>query len=90
MSKKKNQQGKKSLKKSLVKEIENKLSETVKGYHRITSSKKLEKQIHKAGKLLAKSLTREQITVVHKGKNKPPKKDKKVEEKKVEVKEVVS
>jgi hypothetical protein len=83
MAKKKKNQGKDSQKKSLLKEIENKLSETVKGFHRKTSTKKLDKQIHKAGKILVKSLTREQITVVHKEKPKEPKKNKKVVDKEV-------
>ena len=83
MAKKKKQQGKNAQKKSLLKEIETKLAETVKGFHKKTSAKKLDKQIHKAGKILVKSLTREQITVVHKEKNKEPKKNKNVEEKEV-------
>ncbi len=53
-----------------MKEIESKISETVKGFNKKIGTKKLEKQIHKAGKILAKSLTKEQITVVHKEKNK--------------------
>ena len=81
MGKKKKDQSPKSSKKSLLKEIESKIAETVKGFHKKTSEKKLEKQIHKAGKLLAKSLkTKEQIKVVHKGKVKTPKKEKKVAE----------
>jgi len=83
MAKKSKQQGKKSQKKLLLKEIENKLSETLKGYHKTTSAKKLEKKIHKAGKILAKSLTKEQITVVHKEKHQSPKKEKKITEKEV-------
>jgi hypothetical protein len=81
MSKKNKQPGKKSQKKLLLKELENKLSETIKGYHKTTSPKKLNKQIHKAGKILVKSLTKEQITVVHKEKTQTPKKEKKVAEK---------
>ena len=46
--------------------------------------KKLGRQIHKAGKILAKSLTNmEQIKVVHKEKVKTPKKDKNVAEKEI-------
>ena len=77
MAKKKEQQGKNAQKKSLLKEIEVKLAETVKGFHKKTSAKKLDKRIHKAGKILAKSLTPEQITVAHKEKTKAPKKEKK-------------
>jgi len=77
MAKKKKQQGKNDQKKSLLKEIETKLAETVKGFHKKTSAKKLDKQIHKAGKILVKSLTPKQITVVHKEKAKEPKKEKK-------------
>jgi hypothetical protein len=83
MAKKKKQDIKKSSKKSLLKEIESKLAETVKGYRNKISAKKFGKQIHKAGKILAKSLTREKITVVHKEKTKAPVKEKKVEEKEV-------
>ena len=83
MAKKNKQQGKKAQKKLLLKELENKLSETVKGYHKTTSTKKLNKQIHKAGKILVSSLAKEQITVVHKEKSPSPKKEKKVVEKEV-------
>jgi hypothetical protein len=82
MAKKTKQRSQKSAKKTLLKEIENKLADAVKGYHKKISDKKLEKQIHRAGRILSKSLTREQITVVHKEKTKLPKKDK-VEEKEV-------
>jgi hypothetical protein len=80
MAKEKKPNEKKNLKKSLLKEIENKISETVKGYNRKISAKKLDKQIHKAGKILVKSLSLKQIKVVHKEKNKSPKKVKKVAE----------
>ena len=83
MAKKNKPASKKLQKKTLLKEIENKLTETVKGYHKKTSAKKLEKQIHKAGKILAKSLVKEQITVAHKEKPKGIKKEKKVAEKDV-------
>jgi hypothetical protein len=84
MAKKNKEKAPKSSKKSLLKDIENKLTETVKGFHKKTSEKKLEKQIRKAGKILAKSLTnKEHIKVVHKEKVKVPKKSKKVAEKEV-------
>lgn len=83
MAKNNKQQAGKSQKKALLKEIESKLTETVKGYHQKISSKKLEKKIHKAGKLLAESVTKEDITVVHKEKSKTPKKEKKVNAKAV-------
>ena len=84
MAKKNKEKAPKSSKKTLLKEIETKLTETVKGFHKKTSEKKLEKQIHKAGKILAKSLTnKEHIKVVHKEKVKVPKKPKKVAEKEV-------
>ena len=74
----------KKSKKSLLREIESKIAETVKGFQKKTSEKKLEKQIRRAGKLLAKSLTnKEHIKVVHKEKAKGPKKEKKVAEKEV-------
>jgi len=81
MAKNKKKQVKNSKKNSLLKEIETKLAETVKGFHKKTSAKKLNKQIHKAGKILAKSLTPEHITVAHKEKVKAPKKEKKAAEK---------
>ena len=84
MAKKNKVQSPKPSKKALLKEIETKLSETVKEYYRKTSEKKLGRQIHKAGKILAKSLTnKEHIKVVHKEKVKTPKKDKKVAEKEI-------
>jgi aminoglycoside phosphotransferase family enzyme len=84
MGKNNKDQSPKSSKKALLKEIESKIAETVKGFHQTTSKKKLEKQIRRAGKLLAKSLTnKEHIKVVHKEKTKAPKKEKKVIEKEV-------
>ena len=74
----------KTSKKTLLREIESKIAETVKGFHKKTSEKKLKQQIRRAGKLLAKSLTsKEHIKVVHKEKTKAPKKEKKVTEKEV-------
>ena len=72
-----------STKEKLKKEIENKIAETVKGYHKRISDKKLVKQIHKAGKILSKSLAKEHITIAHKEKAKAPKKEKKEAEKEV-------
>jgi hypothetical protein len=83
MAKKSKQPTPKAGKKILLKEIENKLKETVKGYHKKVSKKTLGKKIHKAGKILANSLTKEQITVVHKEKSKEPKKDKKATEQEI-------
>jgi len=84
MAKKTKEQSQKSSKKALLKEIEIKLADTVKDFHKKSSEKKLGRQIHKAGKILAKSLTnKEHIKVVHKEKVKAPKKDKKVAEKEV-------
>jgi len=74
----------KTSKKSLLREIESKIADTIKGFQNKTSEKKLEKQIRKVGKILAKSLTnKEHIKVVHKKKTKAPKKGKKVAEKEV-------
>jgi hypothetical protein len=80
---KKTKQPQKVAKKVLLKEIEGKLADTVKDYHKKISDKKLIKQIHRAGKILAKSLTKEQITVVHKEKTKQPGKVKKTHSKEV-------
>lgn len=84
MAKKNKQPSKNSEKKTLLKDIESRLTEAVKDFHRKISDKKLEKKIHKAGKILSKSLTMEQIKVVHKEKPKTSKKDKKVVEKEKE------
>ncbi len=83
MAKKSKQPTQKSVKKSLLSEIETKLADTFKGYYKKISDKKFEKELHKAGKILSKHLTKDQITVVHKEKTKSPKKEKKVEEKEV-------
>lgn len=84
MGKKTKERSPKTSKKSLLREIESKIAETVKGFHKKTSEKRLERQIRRAGKLLAKSLTlKEHIKVVHKEKTKTPKKEKKVAEKEV-------
>lgn len=80
MAQKEKQTSRKAEKKMLLKDIESKLSEAVKDFHRKISDKKLEKKIHKAGKILSKSLTLEQIKVVHKEKTKSPKKEKKQEQ----------
>ena len=78
MGKKSKQLKKKNLKKNLLIEIESKISEAIKDYDGKASSKKLHKQIHKAGKILVKSLTARQIKVVHKEKDKSQNKDKKI------------
>lgn len=78
MAKKVKQEAAKSQKKVILNEIESKLEETVKGYGRKVSEKKFKKKLHKAGKILSKSLTKDQITVAHKEKPKAPKKEKKV------------
>jgi hypothetical protein len=83
MAKKNKQPSQKSVKSALLKEIESKLSETLKGYYKKISDKKFEKEIRKAGKILSKSLTKEQITVVHKEKAKAPKKERKIVEKEI-------
>jgi hypothetical protein len=83
MAKKSKKPSQKSVKKTLLVEVENKLTETLKGYFKKISDKKFEKEIRKAGKILSKHLTKEQITVVHKEKVKTPKKEKKVVEKQV-------
>jgi hypothetical protein len=83
MAKKSKQPSQKSVKKTFLVEIENKLAETLKGYFKKISDKKFEKEIRKVGKILSKHLTKEQITVVHKEKAKAPKKEKKSVEKEV-------
>jgi len=83
MANKTKQPSPQSLKKTLLKEIEVKLADTVKGYHKKVSEKKFKKKLHKVGKILSKSLAKEQITVAHKEKVKDPKKEKKVPEKEI-------
>lgn len=84
MGKKNKDKSAKTSKKSLLRKIESKIAETVKGFHKKTSEKKFEKQIRRVGKLLAKSLThKEHIKVVHKEKPKTSKKEKKVAEKEI-------
>ena len=85
MAKKSKQPTQKSGKKSLLKNIENKLAEAVKDFHKKISDKKLENKIHKAWKILSKSLTMKQIKVVHKEKVENSKKEKKVQEREKEV-----
>jgi hypothetical protein len=81
MAKKKKLDSQKSIKKVLLKEIESKLTEVAKEYHKKISDKKFAKEVRKAGKILSKSLAKEHITVVHKEKVKGPKKEKKTKEK---------
>jgi len=83
MAKKTKKPSQKSAKKTIIKEVENKIAETLKGYFKNISDKKFEKEIRKAGKILSKHLAKEQITVVHKKKTKTPKKEKQVAEKEV-------
>ncbi|HEY1872235.1 MAG TPA: hypothetical protein VGG71_14330 [Chitinophagaceae bacterium] len=78
MTKDSNHHKKKNLKKTLLKEIEIKITETIRDFDRKISAKKLDKQIHKAGKILVKSLTARQIKVVHKEKNRSRNKGKKI------------
>jgi hypothetical protein len=80
MEKKNKKHSEKSEKKQLLKNIEIKLTEAVNDFHRKISVKKLEKKIHKAGKILSRSLTMEKIKVVHKEQPKTPKKNKKTRE----------
>jgi len=79
MAKKNKQHSQKSVKKTLVKEIESKVGDVVKEYHKKISDKKFAKEIRKVGKTLSKFLAKEHITVVHKEKVKAPK-EKKVAE----------
>jgi hypothetical protein len=86
MAKKNKQHSQKSLKKTLIKEIESKLGEVVKDYHKKISEKKFGKELRKVGKILSRSLAKEHITIAHKEKIKTPKKDKKVAENEVAAK----
>ena len=76
MAKKNKQHSQKSVKKTLVKEIESKVGDVVKEYHKKISDKKFAKEIRKVGKTLSKFLAKEHISVVHKEKVKAPKEKK--------------
>jgi hypothetical protein len=73
MAKKVKQHTQKSLKKTMLKEIQGKLAETLKEYHKKVSEKKFNKRLRKAGKILSASLAIESITLVSKKQPKPRK-----------------
>ena len=73
MAKKVKQHQQKSLNKIILKEIEGKLSESLKDYHKKVSDKKFSKKLRKAGKILSRSVTKENISVVPKKLAKPKK-----------------
>ncbi len=66
MAKKVKQHSQKSLKKTMLKEVQGKLAESLKEYHKKISEKKFNKKLRKAGKILTSSLAKEAITVVPK------------------------
>jgi hypothetical protein len=66
MAKKAKQHAQKSLKKTMLKEVQGKLAESLKEYHKKISEKKFQKKLRKAGKILTDSLAKENITVVPK------------------------
>lgn len=66
MAKEVKQHKQKSLKKTILKDIEGKLAETLKEYHKKISEKKFKKKIRKAGKILSDSLTIKHIAIVPK------------------------
>jgi hypothetical protein len=66
MAKEVKQHKQKSLKKTILKDIEGKLAESLKEYHKKVSEKKFKKRLHKAGKILSESLTTKSITIVPK------------------------
>jgi len=73
MAKEVKQHKQKSLKKTILKDIEGKLAETLKEYHKKISEKKFKKKIRKAGKILSDSLTIKPIVLVPKKKAKQKK-----------------
>ena len=73
MAKKVKQHPQKSLKKTILKDIEGKLAESLKEYHKKISEKKFKKKLRKAGKILTSSLATENITVVPNKQPKPKK-----------------
>jgi hypothetical protein len=66
MAKKAKQHAQKSLRKTMLKEVQGKLAESLKEYHKKISEKKFQKKLRKAGKILTDSLAKENITVVPK------------------------
>lgn len=84
MAKKVKQHTQKSLKKTMLKEVQGKLAESLKEYHKKISEKKFKKKLRKAGKILTNSLAKESITVV------PKKEPKQKKEKSATTSELVS
>ena len=73
MAKKVKEHTQKSLKKTMLKEIQGKLAESLKEYHKKISEKKFKKKLRKAGKILTNSLATDSITIVSKKQAKPKK-----------------
>ncbi|HEY4156008.1 MAG TPA: hypothetical protein VGM24_11290 [Puia sp.] len=73
MAKKVKQHSQKSIKKTILKDIEGKLAETLKEYRKKVSEKKFKKSLRKAGKILGNSVTIESIAVVPKKQSKSKK-----------------
>jgi hypothetical protein len=63
MAKKVKQTSQKSIRKTLLSQIEGKLSETLKDFPKKLSEKKYKKKIHKAGKILAGSIAIKPVKV---------------------------
>ena len=76
MAKKMKQNSLKSLKKSLLSTIEGKLSESLTEFPKKINEKKYKKVIHKAGKILTKSLVINPVKATDKKDQKKPKKKK--------------
>jgi hypothetical protein len=74
MPKKIKQTTQKSIKKNLLAQIEEKLSESLKEFSKKLSDKKYKKSIHKAGKILSKSIAVKPVRVDSKTKVKKSKK----------------
>jgi hypothetical protein len=87
MAKKIKQHKQKSIRKTMLREIEAKLAESLKEYHRKVSEKKFSKKLRKAGKLLSQSLAVEKISAVR-GKKAKPKKTKQASQTESDIKSV--
>jgi hypothetical protein len=74
MPKKIKQTTQKSIKKNLLAQIEEKLSESLKEFSKKLSEKKYRKTIHKAGKILSKSIAVKPVKVDSKSRVKKSKK----------------
>ena len=87
MAKKVKQHKQQSIRKTMLREIEGKLAESLKDYHKKVSEKKFSKKLRKAGKLLSQSLVVKNISAVP-GKQPKTKKTKRASQTESDVKSI--